>query len=127
MKIPALFPIRLHARDMGSWADNPKLAELIWHRIRGQTIWFATDCQLLDANTVELFVYEMRDMVFGGIGEKFFSGTFPLSKFGDEERKLAQEIITGAQTEIAQQEFIRRESAERQQRILEIRKELFGV
>ncbi len=126
MKTPALFPIRQSARDMGTWVDSPKLAELIWNRIRGKTIWYATDCQLLDADTVELFVYNMRDGATGGIGELIFGGTFPLSKFGDEERKLAREAILNAQTGIAQQEFIRREEAVRKAKILEIRKELFG-
>jgi hypothetical protein len=72
-------------------------------------------------------VYEMRDSFHGGIGDTIFSGVFPISKFGDEAVKIANEIILEQQTRIAQQELIRRESEERQRQVLAIRKELFGV
>jgi hypothetical protein len=127
MKLPDLFPIRLHARDMGTWVDSPKLAKLMWEPLRGKTTWYATDCTIKDPDTAELFVYEMRDSFHGGIGDTIFSGVFPISKFGDEAVKIANEIILEQQTRIAQQELIRRESEERQRQVLAIRKELFGV
>ncbi len=115
------------ARCTGAWADSPKLARLIWDRVRGETPWYATDCELLDEHTVQIFVYNMHDKVTGGIGECFLKMTFPIVKFGPGAQGLARDATLEAQTKFAQQEFIRRENEARQRQIEEIRKELFGM
>lgn len=127
MKNHKLYPIRLYAHDNGHYVSSPQLAKLIWDRLRKNTTWYATDCEILSPELVKIFVYNMESMVSGGIGECILTETHPISKFGAEAKKLLQESILETQTKIARQEFIRREEAERQQQILEIRKELFGV
>ena len=127
-----IFPVRIFAHDVGTWVSSPRLAEMIWARIRKDPerfkkplIWYAADLEVLSTESVCLFVYDMKDSCCGGIGDCIY--TEVLSEFTDPEKEALNEIITNIYTNEAEAEYDRRKEEERQKIILSIRKELFGV
>lgn len=127
-----VFPVRYYAQDMGTWVNSPELALSIWHRLRldinrfpRKLIWYAVDMEVLSPGSVNLFVYEMADSFSGGIGKKIYEET--ITEFTVVEEIMLQRLVEGIYTSAAEDELLRREDEERMKKILEIRKEMFGV
>ena len=123
------FPRRYCAHDTYGWADCPRLAKVLWDRIRAQSgnqmTWYGTDLTIVDANTVQLFVYDIADNFHGGIGEQIHEET--VTEFTKEEREILNRMVLEIYTELAEDELSRREIAEHNARVAAVRKQLFGV
>lgn len=121
----SVFPVRFWCVDNRGWAQCPELAKMVWLRIKNGLIWYATDMEILSPNSIKLFVYDMADPFHGGIGKVIYKTT--ITEFTDKERELLNQIVEGIYTDAADAEVTRREDAERQKKVLEIRKEMFGI
>jgi len=122
----AIFPTRFYAHDMGNWVQSPELARSIWMRIRPKDlIWYATDLEILDPNRIQLFVYEMKDTFYGGIGRKIYDTE--VMEFTPGEKDMLDKMVLGLYTNAAEEVLTELEEAARMKEILAIRKNLFGV
>lgn len=121
-----VFPFKIHAFDTGNFVQNPKLAEIIWHRVRPKgLIWYALDIEVLDEDRVKLSVHNMRDSFHGGIGDVIHAEIYSVES--EEEREQMDEYIQRECTKHAILSIEAEEENERQQRVLRRRREMFGI
>ena len=121
-----IFPHRYYCSHNFGWADCPRLSKAVWHRIRPKgKSWYATDMEILDENSIKLYVYDIADNYSGGIGERIHEEV--VTEFTAEERAVLDEYVLELKTDAAATELGKRKAAEHIRQILEVRKELFGV
>lgn len=124
-----IFPIRFYAYDPYGWAQCPAPSKDIWMRIRKNVApnltWYATSFELINPNSIRLFVHEMADNFSGGIGRIIHEEL--VTEFTEQEKKIIDKIILDEYTKKADDELVRRETKEREEKVLAIRKEMFGV
>ncbi len=122
-----IYPIQLPATDNGYFVSSNQLVRDVWLRLKPDGItWYALDGTLReDALTID--VRDMRDNVWGGIGKVIHTLRVPISDFTAGERVAMRERVMRTQTDIAEREYISRATSARRQKVLAIRKELFGV
>jgi hypothetical protein len=121
-----VFPQRVRCHDMGSWVSSPYLANSIWMRIRPKGLtWYCADLEILSPTSVRLFVYDMEDNFHGGIGKMIAERV--IEELPPKEQAMLDELVLKIYTQEAKDELIRREERLRQQQIISIRKEMFGV
>lgn len=127
MKSP--FPYRFYCVDNYGWADCPPLARMVWLRLRKtlapDLTWYGVDMEVLNPESIKIFVYEIEDNFRGGIGNRIYETT--VVEFTPAEIKVLDDVVLRIYTEAATDEFTRREEAERKKKVLAIRKEMFGV
>lgn len=128
-KVPNPFPIRFYATDTYGWADCPKLAKVIWNRIRTSRpqvkTWYGTDLEILSPDSIKLFVYDIADNFHGGIGDRIHEEV--ITDLTDTEFQILEDMVMNIYTSAAERELERREEEERKEKILNVRSELFGV
>lgn len=127
-----VFPYRVYARDMGLWVQSPDLAQAVWHRLRvdpnkwpRRLTWYAADMEILSPESIRLFVYDIEDNFRGGIGKKIYEEV--VSEFTTAEIVMLDRMVRNIYTAAAEAEFQRREDAARTEKVMALRKELFGV
>jgi hypothetical protein len=81
--------------------------------------------EILDENSIKLYVYDIADNYSGGIGERIHEEV--VTEFTAEERAVLDEYVLELKTDAAATELGKRKAAEQMRQILEVRKELFGV
>lgn len=137
MKIPSIFPIRQRAIQCHTWADSPKLAKLVWERMRhekvpmptdryGETqfvaanklVWYAVDCEILSDNKIHLYVYEMEDTFHGGIGDRI--STLEVDLEDGVETQCVKEAVQAKKIDIAHDILTERKQKEWQEQVLAI-------
>lgn len=120
-----VFPVRIYAREIGHSAMSPPLAQKIWSRLREKTSWYACDMEITSPTSLTLFVYDMSDSYWGGIGKKIL--TREIDVFTVEEQILLSEHVLTIYSNAAAAEFDKRQLAAQEKKILKIREEMFGV
>jgi hypothetical protein len=121
-----IFPFKRYASDNGHFVSNPKLAEMIWQRVRPKGLtWYALDIELVSEDEATITVHSMRDSFHGGIGEVIHRQAVKIDD--GEERRLADEYILYRCTVLAQEELERRDQEEYRRRVENARREMFGV
>lgn len=124
MKSP--FPARFHCSDKYGWADCPPLAKMVWMRIRTpEFTWYGVDMEVRDPESIMLYVYEIADSFSGGIGKCIYSTL--VTEFTAREKEELNKVVMDIYTEAAEEELERRERRHREQQIINLRKEMFGV
>lgn len=123
------FPVRFYCSDNYGWADCPQLARAVWMRLRNslapQLIWYAADMEVLSPTSIRLYVYEMADNFRGGIGKCIYETT--VDEFTTDERVMLSWTVVGIYTRLAEVAFSAAEEKKRNDQILKLRKEMFGV
>jgi hypothetical protein len=128
MKKHNIFPHRYYCSDRHGWGDSPRLARLVWDRIRTLSTvsgWYAVDMEIISENSINLYVYDMADNFRGGIGARIHEQV--ITEFTTQEQALLDEYILELKTAAAAEEFHRREEDARNKAVMKIRKELFGI
>lgn len=130
MATPNIFPQYYNCFDRGTWTHSPPLAQSIWMRIRktvapGMT-WYAVSMEITSRDSLTLYVYDMRDMVTGGIGDQIFKCDVSRSTLQNLEVAALDMLLDEACERYAESELDRRELAARKRKIAAVRKELFG-
>lgn len=125
-----IFPRRYYASHADGWANCPPLSQAVWRRIRQQPAlknirWYATDLEVLNEDSIRLYVYDMDDLYAGGIGERIHEEV--ITEFADKEKQMLDELVLAIKTEAAEDELVRREARQRELDVVRIRKELFGI
>lgn len=121
-----IFPRRYYAENMGSWVQMPEPAPKIWQRIKPKgMVWYSVDFEIVDENTITIFVYNMKDSYHGGIGDLIHTVT--MTEFQPDERAVIDKKIEGLKWEAACIKFEEIENAERLAQIRKIKEEMFGV
>lgn len=123
-----IFPIQLRATKPYTWVNNPRLAEMVWLRLRKDfkdLTWYAVDIDLLSINSATLYVRDMADAFYGGIGEVILE--ISVTDFTEDEYKEIVKIQLREYTRAAEEEFEKRQEQERLEKIQAIRIELFGI
>lgn len=122
-----LFPISVLAYDNGHYVYSPNEAISIWQRIRNNRHWYAVSYVILSENPIKisLNVFDMQSFAYGGIGKRLYSEE--VTKFTPEEKAKIESVILEKKTELAEKELEQREEEIRQNKILTIRQEIFGV
>lgn len=127
-----VFPYRVYAYDMGTWVQSPDLAQAVWHRLRvdpnkwpRRLTWYAADMEILSPESIRLFVYDIEDNFRGGFGKKIYEEV--ITEFTTAETVMLDRMVRDIYTEAAEAEFQRREEAARTEKIMALRKELFGT
>jgi hypothetical protein len=122
------FPVRIHCSDKYGWADCPKLAKALWLRLRPELapnlIWYGADMEILSPTSVKLFIYEMEDTFYGGIGKKIFETV--VTDFTPVEKAMLERDVMNIYNRVAEDEYERREEVKRKLVINQIRREMFG-
>lgn len=125
MSQSSIFPFRINAYENEHHVNNPILAKEVWFRVKEpKQTWYAIDLEILDENKVILDVYDIRDTFHGGIGKRLLTTEVELET--EKEKEMCQIMILDKMTKLAEEEFEKREEQARNNKILEIRKELFG-
>lgn len=128
MKLDEVFPYRFYATDTYGWADCPQLAKMVWARLREQhykITWYGVDFEIITPTSIRLFVYEIADNFRGGIGDRILE--LEISEFtAAEQAELEKNVLRVYQFK-AEEEFARREEAQRAAAVVALRKEMFGV
>ena len=126
MDATKIFPKRYWASDKHGWADMPEPARKIWMRIRPAGLtWYAVDFTIVNKDCVKLYVYDMLDNVYGGIGKVIH--TVEVTEFTDSERAVLDERIEALKWAAAERELERQLEAERRKQVQVIKDQLFGV
>ena len=127
MKKLNIFPHRYYCVDRPGYTDSPRLARMVWDRIRAGSKmgWYAVDMEILSENSINLYVYDMADNFHGGIGDRIYEQV--VTEFTEVEQALLDEYILDLKTAAAFEEFEKREEEKRNKAVIKIRKELFGV
>lgn len=121
-----VFPISVPAVDYYHYVYSAPLACEIWMRIRKENqSWYAVGLDIINETSVHLYVYRMQCNIYGGIGDLVYDQE--VTNLTKSELKKLNERIDERYTALAGEEFIRREEKARQDKILEIRKEMFNV
>lgn len=121
-----IFPRRFLCSDSYGWANNPKLATMIWGRVRPKGMsWYGADLELLNERALMLYVYDIECNVRGGIGPCIHEQL--IEDFTPEEIDLLDKYVLDVKTEAAEDELARREARQRELDVVRIRKELFGI
>ena len=115
------FPRKFHATETFS----PKLAILVWNRIRNGRSWYATDFTVTSPTSITLHVYKMEDTCYGGIGD--MSVSKEITDLTKAEQVLLDGYLLDIYSEAAAREFNRRREAAEKVEIQKLRLELFGV
>lgn len=122
-----IYPIQLPASDNGYFVSSNQLVRDVWLRLKPKGItWYALDGTLKE-DALIIDVRDMRDNVLGGIGKVIHTLRVPIEDFTAGERVAMRERVMRTQTDIAEREYISRATSARRQKVLAIRKELFGV
>lgn len=126
------FPRRYFARDIGHYVKSPELAMAVWQRLRldpnkwpTRLTWYATDMEVLGTDSIRLFVYDMEDNFYGGIGKQIYEQV--VTEFAPAEKLMLDQLVLDIYSSLAEDELQKREDAARVAKILEIRKEMFGI
>lgn len=131
MNTPNIFPLHYNCHDTYGWADCPALAKRVWMRIRTTVapdlIWYGVAMKIKSASHLSLYVYEIADSFSGGIGNQIFKCDVSRATLTPDECAMLDDLLIKAYTSYAESELDKREQAERQQQIVALRKELFGV
>jgi hypothetical protein len=125
MKKHNIFPHSYYCVDLHGRAQCPKLAEVVWNRVRGDRSRYAVDMEIISENSIKVYAYDMACNVYGGIGNR--THTCVVTEFTEVEQALLDEYILELKTAAAAEEFHRREEDARNKAVMKIRKELFGV
>lgn len=127
------FPFSQYAVDCEHGAISPKLARDIWLRIREVEMakariigWYAADFTIHDPLRLTIHVYDMYNF-HGGIGKKIHQVQLTLEDLTQAEAEEFQQLLMVAYTNAAEAELDRRALEAREQEILELRAQLFGV
>lgn len=121
-----VFPVHFHCHDMGKWVQCPELATRIWNRVRPKNFsWYCVDLEVLSPEKVKIFVYDMENMTFGGIGKQIHEQE--IVEFTPAECVILDKMVESIYTAAAEVEFQKREEAARTEKIMELRRQLFGV
>lgn len=121
-----LFPIRYYAHDNDHFVQSVKLAEMVWKRIRPQGMsWYCADMDILDPTSIKIYVYSVQDSFRGGIGERIHEEV--ITEFTPDEKELLDKNVLNIYQAEATSVLEAREETARQEKILQIRKEMFGV
>jgi hypothetical protein len=130
MKNHNAFPVRYYASDRHGWAESPVLAKELWMRLRGQPKyreirWYAADMEILSPDTLTLYVYDIEDNVYGGIGKRILE--LSITEFNDREKILLGQAVLAIYTNVAQKKLEEIEQREREITIRKLRKDMFGI
>jgi len=125
MKQPKIFPHRYYCSDRDGWARCPKLAEVVWNRVRGDRSRYAVDMEIISENSIKVYAYTMACNVYGGIGKCTHEQM--VTEFTEVEQAMLDEYIIELKTTAAAEEFEKREEEKKNKAVMKIRKELFGV
>jgi hypothetical protein len=119
-----VFPFKLRAYDTGMYISNPRLAEIIWLRVRPNGLtWYALDIEFISEDEVTITVYNHQQNF--DIGKVVHVQNAKIE--GEEEQKHAKEHILNRCATLAKEEVERRDQEVYQQRLLKVRREMFGI
>jgi len=125
MKQPKIFPHRYYCSDSYGYVKCPKLAEIVWSRVREGRYRYAVDMEIISENSIKVYTYTMACNVYGGIGNRTHEQV--VTEFTEVEQAMLDEYILELKTAAAAKEFEKREEEKRNKAVMKIRKELFGV
>ena len=123
-----IFPVRFYTVDYGTWISSPELAKKVWNRIRKDYLsltWYCADFEVLSPTSIHLYVYDIENSVWGGKGKKIFD--MIITELTAEEQAMLDIQVLAIYTEAANDELARQEEHARIAKVLEIRKQMFGV
>lgn len=81
--------------------------------------------EILSPESIRLFVYDIDDNFRGGIGKKIYEEV--VNEFTTAEDAMLDRMVRDIYTAAAEAEFQRREETARTEKVMALRKELFGV
>ena len=123
-----IFPIHLRANHSYGYADCPKLAKLIWARHRvahPNLIWYAVDCIVMGPLAVKVFICEIGDGSWGGIGKAILE--FVVQEFTPEEQEALDKVLLDSYHTAAEDAIEMEEAALKMARVVAKRRAMFGV
>jgi hypothetical protein len=104
----SIFPFTIKAYETGyGWTSFDRDFESEWHKVRPKAerfSWYAYDVKVHSPTSVTFIVYDMRDSVYGGIGDKVgeFDATVPTAL---TRKTILREVMAMAKDRRTQELF----------------------